>query len=52
METLITNNIDIHPFYKVFDDIVCISLKERVDRRESAIMEGKHMGIPFRFYLA
>ena len=38
-------------FYSYFDDIVCISLKTRADRQELATIEGKNMGIPFRFYL-
>jgi len=39
------------PFYKYFDDIICISLKSRPDRQEHAISQGKRMGIPFNFYL-
>jgi GR25 family glycosyltransferase involved in LPS biosynthesis len=40
-----------NPFYSYFDDIICISLKERVDRQELAKSQGEKMGIPFRFYL-
>lgn len=33
------------------DDIVCISLKNSIERQEHSIAEARRMGIPFRFHL-
>lgn len=35
-----------------FDDIICINMKHRDDRREHMRMMMKQLDIPFRFYLA
>lgn len=38
-------------FYDLFDDVVCISLRRRPDRRSSAQAEARRLGIPLRFHL-
>lgn len=38
--------------YSFFDDIICINLKSRPDRKEYAVKTLNGLNIPFRFYIA
>jgi glycosyl transferase family 25 len=38
-------------FYDLFDDVVCISLRNRADRRSHALAQAGRLGIPLRFHI-